>query len=94
MAARKKKQAPYTSESLEVSRRMIAPGPLYEERAIIHDLMTRYRHLQSALPYYGRSKTGEPIADEAARLHKETWNRIEQLPEGDLRTNLSREMYK
>ena len=93
MAARKKKQAPYTSESLAVSRRMVAPGPHHEEHAIIRDLMTRYRHLQSTLPYYDRA-TGAPIAAEAERLHKETWKRIEQLPEGALRTNLSREMYK
>jgi hypothetical protein len=93
MPARKKKQVPYTSESLAVSRRMIAPGPLHEEHAIIYDLMTRKRHLDSTLRYYDRG-TGAPIAAEAARLHKEAWRRIEQLPEGDLRTNLSREMYK
>ena len=88
-----KKPAPYTSNSLAVSRRMIAPGPLHEEHAIIYDLMTRYRHLQSTLRLYDRT-TGAPIAEEAARLHAEAWRRIEQLPEGDLRTNLSREMYK
>lgn len=93
MAVRRKKQAPYTSESLAVSRRMVAPGPLHEEHAIIHDLLTRYRHLQSTLAYYDR-KTGAPIAAEAERLRKETWKRIEQLPEGELRTNLSREMYE
>ena len=92
MAARKKKQVPYTSESLAVSRRMIAPGPLHEEHAIIYDLMTRYRHLQSTLPYYDR-RTGEPIAAEAEKLRQEAWRRIEQLPEGELRTNLSRAMY-
>ena len=92
MAARRKKLAPYTSESLAVSRRMVAPGPLHEERAIIHDLVTRYRHLQSTLPYYDR-KTGAPIALEAEKLRQEAWSRIAQLPEGDLRTNLSREMY-
>ena len=92
MAARKKKQAPYTSESLAVSRRMVAPGPLHEEHSIIRDLMTRYRHLQSTLPYYDR-KIGKPIADEAEKLRQEAWRRIEQLPEGELRTNLSREMY-
>lgn len=89
----KKKQAPYASESLAVSRRMIAPGPLHEEHAVIYDLMTRYRHLQSTLPYYDR-KTGAPIAAEAEKLRQEAWRRIEQLPEGELRTNLSREMYK
>lgn len=88
-----KKTAPYTSESLAVSRRMIAPGPLHEEHAIIYDLMTRYRHLQSSLAYYDRT-TGAPIAAKAKRLHQEAWKRIEQLPEGELRTNLSREMYK
>ena len=91
MAARKKR-APYTSESLAVSRRMIAPGPLHEEHAIIYDLMTRYRHLQSTLPYYDR-KTGAPIAAEAEKLRQEAWRRIERLPEGELRTSLSREMY-
>jgi hypothetical protein len=89
--ARKKKQPPYASESLAVSRRMVAPGPLHEERAIIHDLMTRYRHLQSTLPYYDRT-TGKPIADEAEKLRKEAWRRIEALPEGDLRSNLTRRM--
>lgn len=93
MATRKRKQAPYASESLAVSRRMIAPGPLHEEHAIIYDLMTRYRHLQSSLRYYDR-KTGAPIAAEAAKLHQETWRRIEQLPEGELRANLSRRMYE
>lgn len=93
MAARKKKQTPYTSESLAVSRRMVAPGPLHEERAIIRDLISRYRRLQSTLALYDR-RTGAPIAAEAERLHQEAWRRIEQLPEGDLRTNLSREMYK
>ena len=88
-----KKPAPYTSESLAVSRRMVAPGPLHEERAVIHDLLTRYQHLQSTLRYYDRG-TGAPIAAEATRLHKEAWRRIEQLPEGELRTNLSRAMYK
>lgn len=93
MPARKKKLLPYTSESLAVSRRMIAPGPLHEEHAVIYDLMTRYRHLQSTLAYYDRA-TGKPIADEAEKLRQETWRRIEALPEGDLRTNLTREMYK
>jgi hypothetical protein len=92
MAAHKKKQAPYTSESLAVSRRMIAPGPLHEEHAIIYDLMTRYRHLQSTLPYVDR-KTGAPIAAEAERLRQKAWRRIEQLPKGTLRTNLERRMY-
>ena len=92
MAARKKKQTPYTSESLAVSRRMIAPGPLHDEHAIIYDLMTRYRHLQSSLRYIDRT-AGSPIAAEAKKLHQETWRRIEQLPEGDLRAHLSREMY-
>jgi hypothetical protein len=92
MAARKK-PARYASETLEVSRRMIAPGPLHEERAIIHDLLSRYRHLQSTLPYYDR-RTGEPIAVEAEKLRKEAWRRIELLPKGELRTNLTREMYK
>lgn len=92
MPRKKKKSSPYTSATLAVSRRMVAPGPLHEEHAIIHGLMTRYRHLQSTLRYYDRS-TGAAIADEARRLHQETWQRIEQLPEGALRTNLSREMY-
>jgi hypothetical protein len=93
MHTRKKKQPPYASESLAVSRRMIAPGPLHEEHAIIFDLMTRYRHLQSTLRYYDRT-TGKPIADEAEKLRKEAWRRIEALPEGDLRSNLTREMYE
>lgn len=92
MPARKKK-VPYASESLAISRRMVAPGPLHEERAIIHDLLTRYRHLQSTLAHYDR-KTGEPIAAEAEKLRQETWRRIEALPEGDLRANLTREMYR
>jgi hypothetical protein len=91
--ARKKKPTPYTSESLAVSRRMVAQGPLHEERAVIHDLVTRYRHLQSTLPYYDR-KTGAPIAAEAEKLRQEAWRRIEMLPEGPLRTNLTREMYE
>ena len=96
MAARKKtpkKAAPYTSESLAVSRRMIAPGPLFEERAIIHDLLWRYRHLQSTLRYVDRTE-GKAIAEEAAKLRDEAWRRIQELPEGDLRTNLTREMHK
>lgn len=68
---------------------MIAPGPLHEERAIIHDLMMRYRHLQSTLRYYDRT-TGKPIAAEAEKLRQAAWKRIEQLPEGELRVNLSR----
>jgi hypothetical protein len=91
--ASKKKLPPYTSDSLAVSRRMIAPGPLHEEHAIIHDLMTRWRHLQSTLRYYDRT-TGKPMAEEAERLRQQTWDRIEQLPAGELRTNLEREMYK
>lgn len=89
---RKPKLAPYTSESLAVTRRMIAPHPLHEEHAIISDIMTRYRHLQSTLPYYDRT-AGKPIAEEAEKLRQQAWQRVEQLPEGDLRTNLSREMY-
>jgi hypothetical protein len=88
-----KKQAAYASESLAVSRRMIAPGPLHEEQAVIFDLMTRYRHLNSSLAYYDRT-TGKPIAAEAEKLRQEAWRRIEALPEGTLRTNLAREMYK
>ena len=86
MAARRKKQAPY------MSRRMIAPGPLHEEHAVIYDILNRYRHLQSTLRYYDRT-TGKPIAAEADKLRQEAWLRIEQLPEGELRANLSREMY-
>lgn len=93
MAARKKKPAPYTSDSLAATRRMIAPGPLHEEQAIIHDLLFRYRNLQSVLRHYDRS-TGATIAAEAEKLHKEAWRRIEQLPEGALRSNLSRRMYE
>lgn len=89
----KKKLPAYTSGSLEVSRRMIAPGPLREEHAIIHDLMWRWRNLQSTLPYYDRT-IGKPIAEEAEHLRQQAWERIEQLPEGDLRANLTREMYK
>jgi hypothetical protein len=79
--------------SLAVSRRMVTAGPLHEDRAIIHDLMRRYRHLNSTLKYYDR-KTGKPIAAEAEKLRQEAWRRIEALPEGNLRANLSREMYK
>ena len=89
----KKRPAPYTSSSLAVSRRMVAPGPLHEEQSIIRDLLWRYRNLQSTLPYYDR-KTGAPIAAEAETLRQEAWRRIESLPEGELRTNLTREMYK
>lgn len=92
MPTRKKKQKPYTSETLAVSRRMIAAGPLHEEQATIYDLMWRYRNLQSTLPYYDR-KTGAPIAAEAEKLRQEAWRRIEKLPEGELRTNLTRQMY-
>jgi hypothetical protein len=90
---KKRKPAPYTSSSLAVSRRMIAPGPLSEEHAIIHDLLWRWRNLQSTLPLYDRA-TGRPIAEEAERLRQQAWDRIEQLPAGDLRSNLTREMYK
>ncbi len=94
MAARKKKKPePYISSTLGVSRRMIAPGPFHEEQAIIHDLLFRYRNLQSTLRYYDRT-TGKPLADEADKLHAEAWRRIEQLPEGDLRRNLARKMYE
>ena len=95
MTARKasKKLPSYTSGTLAVSRRMVAPGPLHEEQAIIHDLMTRWRHLQSTLRYYDRT-TGKPIAEEAERLRQQTWDHIEALPVGELRTNLEREMYK
>jgi len=93
MAAKKtNKPAPYTSPSLAVSRRMIATHPLHEEHAIIYDIMTRKRHLDMTLKYHDRG-TGKYIADEAAKLHAEAWKRIEQLPEGELRTNLEREMY-
>lgn len=94
MAARRKpskKPAPYTSESLAVTRRLIAEGPFREERAIIHDLLWRYGHLQSTLRYVDRAE-GEPIAKEAEKLRQEAWRRIEELPEGDLRTNLTREL--
>lgn len=87
----KKSAAPYTSESLAVSRRMVALGPLYEERAIIHDLIWRYGHLQGTLRYLDRSE-GKPVAEEAEKLRQEAWRRIEELPEGDLRTNLTREL--
>jgi len=94
MATRKapqKKPAPYSSESLAVSRRMVAPGPLYEERAIIHDLMWRYGHLQGTLRYLDRTE-GKPVAEEAEKLREEAWRRIQALPDGDLRTNLTREL--
>ncbi len=90
---RSKQLPPYTSETLAVSRRMIAPGPLHEERAIIHDLIARFRHLQSTLRLYDRS-TGKPIAAEAEKLHQEAWRRIEALPEGELRANLTRQLSK
>ena len=86
-----KKAAPYTSESLAVSRRMVASGPLHEERAILHDLLWRYGHLQSTLRYVDRTE-GKSIAEEAAKLRDEAWRRIQELPEGDLRTNLTREL--
>ena len=95
MQARKrirKKAAPYTSESLAVSRRMVAAGPLHEERAIIHDLIWRYGHLQGTLRYVDRSE-GKTIAEEAEKLRQEAWRRIQELPEGDLRTNLTRELH-
>jgi hypothetical protein len=76
-----------------VTRRSIAPHPLREEHAIIEDLMKRWRHLQSTLAYYDHA-TGEPIAAEAEKLRQEAWRRIELLPEGPLRTNLTREMYE
>ena len=90
---RKKKPSPYTSDTLAVSRRMIAPGPLHEEQAVIYDLMTRYRHLQDTLAFYDRG-TGKAIADEAEKLRQEAWRRIEALPEGTLRTNYTRRMYE
>ena len=88
-----KKLPPYTSSTLAVSRRMIAPGPLHEEHAVIYDLMNRWHHLSSTLALYDR-KTGEPIAAEAEKLRKAAWERIERLPEGTLRTNLTRQMYE
>ena len=94
MAARKKtpkKPAPYASESLAVTRRLIAEGPFREERAIIQDLLWRYGHLQGTLRYVDRTE-GKSIAEEAGKLRDEAWRRIQELPEGDLRTNLTREM--
>jgi hypothetical protein len=90
-SARKKKSAPYTSESLAVTRRLMAPGPFLEERAIINDLIWRYGHLQGTLRYVDRSE-GEAIAKESHKLRDEAWRRIQELPEGDLRTNLTREL--
>jgi hypothetical protein len=90
-AAKKKKAVPYTSESLAVTRRLMAPGPLLEERAIINDLIWRYGHLQGTLRYVDRSE-GEAIAKESHKLRDEAWRRIQELPEGDLRTNLTREL--
>lgn len=92
-ARKKEKLAPYTSDTLAVSRRMISAGPLHEEQAIIYDLMTRFRNLESSLRYYDRA-TGAAIAAEAKKLRDEAWRRIEQLPKGELRTNLARRMYE
>jgi hypothetical protein len=86
---RKKKSAAYWSDTIEVSRKMIAPGPHHEEHAVIYDLMHRARNREQLLPHYDR-KTGEPIAQEANRLREEAQRRIEALPDGDLRRNLTR----
>jgi len=94
MAARRKtpkKAAPYTSESLAVTRRLMAEGPFREERAIIHDLIWRYGHLQGTLRYLDRTE-GKSVAEEAEKLREEAWRRIQELPAGDLRTNLTREL--
>jgi hypothetical protein len=95
MAAKRKQKvpAPYTSSSLEVSRKMVAPGPLHEEQSIIHDLIWRYKGLQSSLPYYDRT-TGKPIAEEAERLRKEAWQRIEKLPDAKMREAYVRSLYQ
>ena len=90
---RSRKTDAYTSSSLAVSRRMISPGEHFEERAIIHDLMSRFRSLESSLGYYDHA-TGRSIAAEASKLRAQAWERIERLPVGQLRSNLSREMQR
>lgn len=69
----------------------MAEGPFREERAIIHDLIWRDGHLQGTLRYVDRAE-GKSIADEAEKLRQEAWRRIQALPEGDLRANLTREL--
>ncbi len=92
MSPRKPRAKPYTSSTLDVSRRMIAPGPHHEATAVIYDLMHRAVTLESSLPYYDRT-TGKPIAEQAREFRAEARRRIERLPRGELRTNLERENY-
>lgn len=92
MAAKRratKKPAAYWSDTIEVSRKMIAPGPHHEEHAVIYDLMTRARSREQVLPHYDR-KTGEPILQEANKLREEAQRRIDALPDGELRKILAR----
>lgn len=71
---------------------MIEPGLLFEERAILHDLLSRIRSLKSTLPYYDR-KQGKAISQQTADLREDAQKRVEQLPDGPLRSNLTREIY-
>jgi len=90
--ARTKRPAPYTSDTLATSRKMVADGPLHEERAVIRDLMWRRKSLTQALPHYDR-KTGKPLAEQAQKLREETQRRIDALPES-MRAWLTRENWE
>ncbi len=78
---------PYTSSSLAVSRRMLAPNQEhFEEQAILHDIKSRYRHIQGVLPHYHRSTpASKELAREAEDLVKEWHDRVEALPNGELK---------
>lgn len=88
-----KRPIPYTSDTLAVSRRMVASGPDHAQLAVIHDLTWRYHNRQSQLRHYDR-RTGEPIAKEAEDLRKKAERRIALLPDAGLRERLTRELYK
>jgi len=60
----KAKLPPYTSDSLAVSRRMVAAGPDHERRAILHDILSRLKNRTSLRRYTDR---GDPYGDKLER---------------------------
>jgi len=93
--ARTEKKLPaYKSDTLEASRRLMGSGPFLEERAIIHDLRSRAKNLESSLRTYSwNDPNGKAVALKVSQLRQQALDRIEQLPEGDLRTNMLRNLY-
>lgn len=89
---RKKKLKPYTSSSLAASRRMLAQGqPHFEEQAILHDIQSRYRHIQGVLPHYHRSTPeSKQMARESEELFADWHARVAALPEGELKAGYVR----